>query len=80
VLQIARFADKVDSVTASILTKLEAQGGVMLINDKSHPDDIYKAFGVSKKVFKQSIGGLYKQRIISIDKTSISLLNKKDDV
>ncbi|KAF3981432.1 MAG: GntR family transcriptional regulator [Methylococcales symbiont of Hymedesmia sp. n. MRB-2018] len=80
VLQMARFGDKVDSVTEKILAKLEAQSGVILINDKSHPDDIYKAFAVSKKVFKQSIGGLYKKRIISIDKTSISLLNKKSDL
>ncbi|KAF3984125.1 MAG: GntR family transcriptional regulator [Methylococcales symbiont of Hymedesmia sp. n. MRB-2018] len=80
VLQMARFGDKVDSVTEKILAKLEAQSGVILINDKSHPDDIYKAFAVSKKVFKQSIGGLYKKRIISIDKTGISLLNKKSDL
>ncbi len=59
-----------------ILAKLESQGGVILINDKSHPDDIYRAFGVSKKVFKQSIGGLYKKRIIAIDKAGIRLLDK----
>lgn len=76
VLQMAKFVDKVDSVTEKILTKLESEGGVMLITDKSHPDEIYKAFGVSKKVFKQSIGGLYRKRIIAIDKTSISLIDK----
>jgi len=77
-LQLAKYADKVDSVTEKILAKLESQGGVILINDKSHPDEIYKAFGVSKKVFKQSIGGLYKKRIISIDKSGISLLEKNN--
>ena len=77
VLQMAKFVDKVDSVTEKILSKLESQGGVMLITDKSHPDEIYKAFGVSKKVFKQSIGGLYRKRMIAIDKTSISLINKE---
>ncbi|MFW5443306.1 MAG: S1 RNA-binding domain-containing protein [Methylococcaceae bacterium] len=76
VLQLAKYADKVDSVTEKILAKLESQGGVMLLNDKSLPDEIYKAFGVSKKVFKQSIGTLYKKRIILIDKTSISLIKK----
>lgn len=78
VLQLAKYAEKVDSVTEKILAKLKTQGGVMLINDKSPPDEIYKAFGVSKKVFKQSIGTLYKKRIILIDKDSISLLNKND--
>lgn len=76
VLQVAKYGDKVDTVTEKILAKLESQGGVILINDKSHPDDIYKAFGVSKKVFKQSIGGLYKKRIIAIDKAGIRLLDK----
>ncbi len=76
ILQVAKYGEKVDSVTEKILAKLESQGGVILINDKSPPDVIYKAFGVSKKVFKQSIGGLYKKRIISIDKEGISLLEK----
>lgn len=76
VLQVAKYADKVDSVTEKILTKLESQGGVILINDKSHPDEIYKMFAVSKKVFKQSIGTLYKKRVITIGVNSISLVNK----
>ena len=76
VLQIEKYTDKVESVTEKVLTKLKSQGGVMLINDKSPPDVIYKTFGVSKKVFKQSIGTLYKKRIILIDKDSISLVKK----
>jgi predicted RNA-binding protein (virulence factor B family) len=78
VLQVAKYTDKVDSVTEKILSKLKTQGGVMLITDKSPPEEIYKFFGVSKKVFKQSIGTLYKKRIISIDKGSISLLDKSE--
>ncbi|MCK5829525.1 MAG: GntR family transcriptional regulator [Methylococcales bacterium] len=78
VLQVAKYTDKVDSVTDKILAKLKTQGGVMLITDKSPPEEIYKAFGVSKKVFKQSIGTLYKKRIISFDKGSISLVEKSE--
>ncbi len=78
VLEIAKYADKVDSVTGKILDKLKSQGGVMLITDKSPPEEIYKNFGVSKKVFKQSIGTLYKKRIISISKDSISLVDTAD--
>lgn len=74
ILQIEKYVVKVDSVTEKILAKLKSQGGVILINDKSPPDVIYKTFGVSKKVFKQSIGGLYKKRIISISKEGISLI------
>ena len=78
VLQIAKYASKVDSVTEKILGKLKSQGGVMLINDKSPPEVIYNTFGVSKKVFKQSIGTLYKKRIITIDKQGISLVDKSE--
>ena len=74
-LQVAKYADKVDSVTEKILATLKKQGGVMLITDKSPPDEIYKAFGVSKKVFKQSIGTLYKKRIISFEKGGINLID-----
>jgi len=73
VLQVEKYVEKVDSVTEKILAKLKSQGGTMLITDKSPPDVIYKAFGVSKKVFKQSVGGLYKKRMISISKEGISL-------
>lgn len=76
VLQIAKYAEKVDSVTQKILDKLKSQGGVILVNDKSPAELIYNTFGVSKKVFKQSMGGLYKKRIISINKEGISLLDK----
>ena len=78
VLQMEKYTEKVDSVTNKILDKLKSQGGVILINDKSPPDVIYNTFGVSKKVFKQSIGGLYKKRIISIDKQGISLVDKSE--
>jgi len=76
VLQVEKYIDKVDSVTEKILAKLKSQGGSMLITDKSPPDVIYKAFGVSKKVFKQSIGGLYRKKVISISKESITLIEE----
>ncbi|MEN8142955.1 MAG: GntR family transcriptional regulator, partial [Thermodesulfobacteriota bacterium] len=41
--------------------------------DKSPPAEIYALFGVSKKVFKKAIGGLYKRRLISIDSKGIKL-------
>jgi len=73
VLQVDKYVEKVDSVTEKILAKLKSQGGTLLITDKSPPDEIYKAFGVSKKVFKQAVGGLYKKRLILITKEGIRL-------
>ena len=62
------------SLSEQILQKLQAANGSLPLGDKSPPEDIYRAFGVSKKVFKQAIGALYKKKLISIDKQSIQLL------
>ena len=58
---------KVVSLTDKILLKLKQNNGVLLLSDKSPPEAIYQTFGVSKKVFKQAIGSLYKQQLITID-------------
>ncbi|TAK63301.1 S1-like domain-containing RNA-binding protein [Methylobacter sp.] len=67
---------KVVSLTDTIIARLKANNGVLMLSDKSPPEAIYAAFGVSKKVFKQAIGALYKQQLIAIDKTGIKLVNK----
>lgn len=65
---------KVESLTDKILAKLKDNHGVLMLSDKSPPEAIYATFGVSKKVFKQAIGALYKQQLIKIDKAGITLL------
>lgn len=67
-------ADKLDGVSAAIVAALEENGGFLALNDKSPPPEIYAAFGVSKKVFKQAVGALYKKRLISLETTGIQLL------
>jgi hypothetical protein len=62
-------------LTDSIIAKLKANNGVLMLSDKSPPEAIYAAFGVSKKVFKQAIGALYKQQLITIDKNGIKLVD-----
>jgi predicted RNA-binding protein (virulence factor B family) len=66
---------KVLSLTDSIIAKLKANDGVLMLSDKSPPEAIYAAFGVSKKVFKQAIGALYKQQLLTIDKSGIKLVD-----
>ncbi|MEY3881249.1 MAG: hypothetical protein RIQ94_2045 [Pseudomonadota bacterium] len=66
---------KVLSLTDTIIAKLKANGGVLMLGDKSPPEAIYATFGVSKKVFKQAIGALYKQQLITIEKGEIRLVN-----
>lgn len=45
-------------------------------HDKSPADEIYSTFGVSKKVFKQAIGDLYKRNLITIHPNGIELTVK----
>jgi len=65
---------KVISLTDRILTKLQENNGVLMLSDKSSPEAIYNTFGVSKKVFKQAIGALYKKKLIIIDDGGIRLV------
>lgn len=67
---------KIDSEAQRILDKITANGGFMAVTDKSPPEAIYRLFGVSKKVFKQAIGSLYKQRMIVIDDTGLRICQK----
>ncbi|MCF7203095.1 CvfB family protein [Pseudomonas oligotrophica] len=59
-------SEAADSLQALILQKLEEQGGVLALSDKSPAEEIARLFGVSKGNFKKAIGGLYKQGRIVI--------------
>ncbi|MBT8233548.1 MAG: GntR family transcriptional regulator [Saprospiraceae bacterium] len=54
-----------------VMDKLVAAGGMLPFSDKSDPEKIRKYFGFSKKLFKKVIGGLYKKKLIKIEKESI---------
>lgn len=71
-----KYGQKVDATSSKILSILEKHGGYIALTDKSPPEMIYDTFGVSKKVFKQAIGGLYKQRRIVIEDQGIRLAGK----
>ena len=58
---------KIDVVAQAVLDVLKRQGGYLPFTDKSKPDEIYARFGISKKVFKQTLGALYKARRILIE-------------
>ncbi|ORU92420.1 MAG: GntR family transcriptional regulator [Cycloclasticus sp. symbiont of Bathymodiolus heckerae] len=65
-----------DKYSKIILNYLEKHEGFAPLHDKSHPDIISDTFGMSKGAFKKAIGGLYKQRIITISKDGIRLIEK----
>tara|TARA_Y100001960_G_scaffold327510_1_gene414076 strand:- start:374 stop:1207 length:834 start_codon:yes stop_codon:yes gene_type:complete len=64
---------KMDDLSEKIIELLEKKGGFLPLNDKSSPEAIFSAFRTSKGTFKKSIGGLYKQGKIVIDKEGIRL-------
>ena len=65
-----------DKNTQTILNHLQEQGGFAAVHDKSDPQLIADIFGMSKGAFKKSIGGLYKQRVIRIEKDGIYLVDE----
>ncbi|WP_280748459.1 S1-like domain-containing RNA-binding protein [Parabacteroides sp. PF5-9] len=67
---------KVEGVSGLILDALKIQGGYLAVHDKSEPELIYSLFRCSKKAFKQAIGLLYKQKMITIEQDGIRLLKK----
>ncbi len=67
---------KIQPVIDAIEAKLRENEGFLPLNDKSPPPAIYAAFGVSKKVFKQAVGALYKTRKITIEASGIRACNQ----
>ncbi len=64
---------KMDDLSSKILEQLEKKGGFLPLNDKSTPEAIFSAFRTSKGTYKKTIGGLYKQGKIVIEKDGIRL-------
>ena len=64
-----------DKNTQKVLNHLQEQGGFAAVHDKSDPQLIAELFGMSKGAFKKAIGGLYKQRVIRIEKDGIYLVD-----
>ena len=58
---------------SKILRLLKANNGFLPYHDKSLPEEIYSFFGMSKKTFKMTTGGLYKQKKITLISSGIKL-------
>lgn len=59
-----------------LLDRLEEAGGTLDINDDTPPEVIHRTVGMSKKVFKRSVGMLLKSGRIEMDDRSIRLIQK----
>lgn len=58
-----------------IIQHLTESGGESQMSDKSDPEEIYRLFKVSKKKYKQALGGLFKSKRILIEPGKIKLIN-----
>lgn len=67
-----------ENFAAVLLDYIKSHGGSCPFGDKSDADDIKKMFQVSKKVFKKAIGDLYKQRLITVEPTKLTLVEGKN--
>lgn len=68
--------EEVEQTKRDVLAKLEAGGGFIPLTDKSTPEAIYQEMKMSKKNFKRAVGNLYKQRLITLEKDGIRLVEK----
>ena len=57
-----------------IVKELRENGGKLPLGDKSTPEEVYDFFQVSKSAFKKAIGGLYKERIITVSDHEIKIV------
>ncbi|MFA9421551.1 MAG: S1 RNA-binding domain-containing protein [Gammaproteobacteria bacterium] len=64
-----------DSLAESILQHMKDNKGRSTLTDKSPPDEIYRAYGVSKATYKKALGLLYKNRLITIEKHQLTLVS-----
>lgn len=65
----------VEPNSKKVLEKLADNNGFLNLTDKSDPVIILAKLEMSKKIFKKSIGSLYKQKLIRIEKDGIYLVD-----
>ena len=59
-----------------ILKDLKENEGLLALHDKSSPDEIKYQLGMSKKAFKNAVGGLFRQKLIDVSDKGIRLILK----
>ncbi len=64
---------RVEDEAEKVMRLLKENDGYLPYYDKSDPEEIYLFFGMSKKTFKMTIGKLYKQQLLTLEKTGIRI-------
>ncbi|NTV90534.1 MAG: S1 RNA-binding domain-containing protein [Clostridiales bacterium] len=58
--------DEIEGDAQKVMGKMEANGGKLMLNDKSAPEDIKASLNISKAAFKRAVGRLLKEGAIKI--------------
>ncbi len=66
----------IDRARDALLEALHQAGGKLELGDRSDPDQIRSAVGLSKKAFKRAAGALYRERKVLVADHSIELIEK----
>jgi predicted RNA-binding protein (virulence factor B family) len=66
----------IEDLETRIMEELKTRGGSWTLCDSSPPEEINRALGVSKKIFKQATGALFRKRRILINKDGIRLADR----
>ncbi len=73
ILQPQGFKPASEQASVTIVSALKKAGGFLPLHDKSDPQEIYKRLQMSKKLFKKTIGALYKDQKIILRDDGIEL-------
>jgi len=65
-----------DDARGRIMQALIAHQGFLPLHDKSPADQVQKTLGMSKKIFKKGVGGLYKAGLVELTDGGIRLKKK----
>jgi predicted RNA-binding protein (virulence factor B family) len=71
------YKKSIDDITKAILDLARAGDGVITLTDKSTPQEISDALGISKKAYKRGLGALYKSKQLEFNGPYIQLLNEE---
>ncbi len=67
---------EIDQARDRIVGAIEAKGGLLPLHDSSSPQEIRAALGLSKRLFKKALGGLYKDGIVELLENGVRLKSK----
>lgn len=72
-LQPIGFKQTIVSYEIRLLKALKENEGFLPLNDKTASEEIKYQLGMSKKAFKNAVGGLFRQKLITISEEGIKL-------